>query len=277
MSVNSSSKYHCLDSKVAMVVFITFGITKIILLYPFCILVFALGDQRWRRQRSFETTSHSDIFTFHLAAVEMIHGVAGITYVSGIITGDYEVTKAGVCVGYIIFFGQIGFHTLACIERYLAVVHPVVYMGLKNARGVKIRNISIACVWLMSFALSGVTCGSGLTSGPIFSSLAVTLITLSFCSLSVLCSLIRPGPGGGSRERVDQSKQRAFHPITAILGVTWLWFAGMILSLSLGKSKLLNTEVGCALEHSSNWFSLPSSLVLPLLFLHRAGKLFCVK
>ncbi|KAF3837549.1 hypothetical protein F7725_005013 [Dissostichus mawsoni] len=250
MSVNSSSKYHCIDSKVAVVIFITFGITKIILLYPFCILVFALGYQRWRRQRSFETTSHSDIFTFHLAAVEMIHGVAGVTYVSGIITGDDEVTKAGVCVGYIIFFGQIGFHTLTCIERYLAVVHPVVYMGLKNARGVKIRNISIACVWLLSFALSGVTCGSGLSSGPIFSSLA------SYCSLQSDSSRAR----GREQERVDQSKQRAFHPITAILGVTWLWFAGMILSLSLGKSKLLNTEVGCALEHSSNWFSLPSSL-----------------
>ncbi|KAI4794787.1 hypothetical protein KUCAC02_031838 [Chaenocephalus aceratus] len=184
MSVNSSSKYHCMDSKVAMVVSITFGITKIILLYPFCI--------------------------FFVFALEMIHGIVGITYVSGIITDDDEVTKAAVCFGYIIFFGQIGFHTPSPV-RYLAVVHP------------------------------------------------------------------SDRPGGGSRERVDQSKQRAFHSITAILGVTWLWFAGMIVSLSLGKSKLLNTEVGCALELSSNWFSLPSSLVLPPLFLHRARKLFCVK
>ncbi|KAJ4945170.1 hypothetical protein JOQ06_013706, partial [Pogonophryne albipinna] len=83
---------------------------------------------------------------------------------------------------YIPSYGESLFHVLTCLERYLAVVRPIIYLRLRNVQGVRIRNISIG--------------------------------------LSVLCVLIRPGPGNG--ERVDQSKQSAFYTVTAITAALWL-------------------------------------------------------
>lgn len=105
----------------------------------------------------------------------------------------------------------------------------------------------------------------------------LSLVVVSFCNLFVLGALSRPGPGeqGGDRERADQSKQRAFYTILAILGTLVLRFAwGLfwtIVYLSAGDS-------GCVMMTIDVWFNLPSSLVLPLLFVHRKGRfLFCKK
>lgn len=47
--------------------------------------------------------------------------------------------------------GEILFHILTCVERCLAVVHPVPYLRLKNKRGVRIQAVSTGCVWLLRF------------------------------------------------------------------------------------------------------------------------------
>ena len=277
MSVNSSSShlYTCLDSRAGLIISVAYSVTKNILILPLSTFVLYLGHQRWRRQRSFATTSHSDIFTYNMAAVELICAFGGIAFFCGVYTGLSELVRVELYAYFMVFPGEMFFHILTCVERYLAVVHPVTYMGLRQSGGVKIRNISIVCVWLLSFGWSGVAGGIDLPYIPIFCALVVASVVVSFCSLSVLRVLIRPGPGevGGDRERVDQSKQRAFHTITTIMGVLWLWFAGFLVCLALKYSNLLNYNDTCRVLLSGFWFSLPSSLVLPLLFLHRAGKL----
>ncbi|KAF7644522.1 hypothetical protein LDENG_00220650 [Lucifuga dentata] len=104
--------------------------------------------------------------------------------------------------------------------------------------------------------------------------MAVCCALISYCSLSVLCALIRPGPGegGGDRERVDQSKLRNHHAIT---GMLVLRFGGHLVCSWLMSSGL-SVDV-CMLSRLVLWLNLPSSLVLPLLFLHRAGKLTVCK
>ncbi|KAK2863416.1 hypothetical protein Q5P01_002949 [Channa striata] len=130
-------------------------------------------------------------------------------------------TIVGLNVFFIIFLGQIMFHVLTCVERYLAVVHPITYRGLKR-------------------------------SGP--------------------------GEVGKDRERVDQSKQRAFYTIMSIMGVLWLLFVGVLVCVWLGftATPLMSYRVRCVEMISAIWFNLPNSLLLPLLFLHRVGKFtFC--
>ncbi|KAJ4948209.1 hypothetical protein JOQ06_019746 [Pogonophryne albipinna] len=198
--------------------------------------VLYLGFQRWRQQSSTSsTTSHSDIFTFHMVLMELVD-YSGITLV---ILGFHLVNKNATSAGFIItllpWYGRAYFHVLTCVERYLAVVHPVTYLNLKGQRGVRIRNICIG--------------------------------------MSVLHVLIRPGPGeqGGDRTIVDQSKRRAFYTIVAILGVLLLrscWNMALVVLIVFN-------EWPCVMMVSESWITLPSSLVLPLLFLHRAGKLSC--
>ncbi|TNN38146.1 hypothetical protein EYF80_051684 [Liparis tanakae] len=123
MSVNSSSSssltansssinfydffLKCSDTSAGIFSVTAFIVTLLLLILPLCVYVIYLGFQRWRQQRSGTTMSHSDVFTFHMVVVELF------------------------------------FHTLTCVERYLAVVHPVTYLGLKKGKGIRLRNISI--------------------------------------------------------------------------------------------------------------------------------------
>lgn len=100
----------------------------------------------------------------------------------------------------------------------------------------------------------------------------ISIITISFCSLCVLCILIRPGPRDQdrNRDRVDQSKQRAFYTTVVLLDVLVLRFASTViwgvLNNSEGNYCLIMTCFFLRVHFAS-------SLVLRLLFLHRTGKL----
>ncbi len=256
-----------------------FSVTSLLLLLPLLILVFCEGHQRWRKQRSIATatamTSHCDFFTYNMVAMELISLVAvwlcccgGYTVQTVMMVGQYMLSISTP--------GKTLFHILTCVERYLAVVHPITYLRLRQAGGVRIRNISTGCVWLMCFVGTGLTQEFFIHSSSVFLYFwAISLITVSFCSFSVLHVLIRPRPGdgGGDRERVDQSKQRAFNTIMAIMGALLLRFVGYLVGNAAYNLSVLSVNEKCAVVISVVWFSLPSSLVLPLLFLHRAGKL----
>ncbi|KAJ4948703.1 hypothetical protein JOQ06_020233 [Pogonophryne albipinna] len=174
--------------------------------------------------------------------------------------------------------GHVPFHILTCVERHLAVVHPITYLRLKNRGGIRIRNVSIAFVWLLLYMWIGLTAKSVILV-PYFCVTTFSMVVVAFCSLSVLRALIRPGPGegGGDKGRVDQSKKRAFRTIMAIMLALCFRFGGQLLFLLIYVSMNLGKCYRCTMLTSVVWLCLPSSLVLPLLFLHRAGKLTCCK
>lgn len=210
--------------------------------------------------------------------MDILFVLGGIVYLCGRYSGFTEMIVVGHNLCTVAFPGPLFFHSLTCAERYLAVVHPVTYLGLKQSGAVKIRNISTVCVWLLSFGWYGLTF---LSQDIIFilllSLLAFCLVIVSYCSLRVVYVLIHPGPGevGGARERVDKSKQRAFHTILAITGALWMCFAGILITVALDRSQLLSNNEDCVALAIGYWFSLPSNLVLPLLFLQRSGKPVC--
>ncbi|KAK7910076.1 hypothetical protein WMY93_014760 [Mugilogobius chulae] len=121
-----------------------------------------------------------------MVMIEMLTTFGAVLFLYGLRAQEEEVALAGCAILTIGLSGQTFFHSLTCVERYLAVVHPITYLRLKKRGGVTIRNIGIggACV-------------------------------------SALCALIRPGPGEGgtSRKKLDHSKRSAITTLTAILGI----------------------------------------------------------
>ncbi|KAK2863364.1 hypothetical protein Q5P01_002897 [Channa striata] len=280
MSVNSSTHHltmDCLESRTASVIFTSVLMSYILLLFPLLVCVFYLGLQRWRKQRSGSAVSlmsHSDFFTYNMAVLEVISILGSWLYRFGFYVDGLQ--QSGKTFLYVTSPAQNLFHLFTCVERYLAVVHPITYLGLKQAGGVKIRNISTGCAWLLcllNLCLSNFLSSSylNLTNSCV---MVFSLIAISFCSLSVLRVLKHPGPGEVSRdrERVDQSKQRAFYTIVAIMVAQLFRLVGIVVYSVMFDPSVLN-DVNCVVGSLSIWLIVPGRLVLPLLFLQRAGKL----
>ncbi|KAJ4948702.1 hypothetical protein JOQ06_020232, partial [Pogonophryne albipinna] len=178
--------------------------------------------------------SHSDVFTYHMAVMEMVGVLGSISNCLGAILANTLLLKIGLYFCDSSTNGQIPFHILTCVERHLAVVHPITYLRLRNRGGIMIRNVSIAFVWLLFF--TWITVSTLIYSmAPYFCITIFSMVVVMFCSLSVLRALIRPGPGegGGDKVRLGQSKKRAFYTIMAIMLTLCFRFGGQLLLLSM--------------------------------------------
>uniref|UniRef100_A0A096MC65 G-protein coupled receptors family 1 profile domain-containing protein n=1 Tax=Poecilia formosa TaxID=48698 RepID=A0A096MC65_POEFO len=255
------------------IIFLTFIIATVCLHLP--LSVFILHQWKKRSCSSSAPTSHSDCFTFHLASMELV-GVLGyvLTFCTICQVEMPGLLEAGVLLSTYKWFGEVLFHILMCTERYLAVVHPIVYLKLRNGRWIGIRNVVLGFIWLLCLLgkASLLICTYSVKYWPVFFAIIYSvIIVVSFCNLSVLGALMHPGPGeqDGGRERADQSKQRAFYTILAILGTLVLRFAwGLFWTVVY----LSEGDTDCVTMTIDVWFNLPSSLVLPLLFVHRKGR-----
>uniref|UniRef100_A0A096LZ41 G-protein coupled receptors family 1 profile domain-containing protein n=1 Tax=Poecilia formosa TaxID=48698 RepID=A0A096LZ41_POEFO len=262
----TASGYDCYIAHPTRFIFITFTVTQVALLSPLCASILYLGLQQLQQ-------SHSDCFTYHMVVMELIGVFGCIVSFTGVCMKHLEILKAGLQVFWFTWYGQISFHTLTCVQRYLAVVHPVTYRCLRKGRGIRIRNICIGCIWMLCFGGAG-----GVNTGKYVyldsSLMALSSVIVLFCSVSVLCVLVRPGPGGPGSERADQSKRKAFCTILVILGILMFRFCFGLVWVFFDIS---GNAAECMLLTCGICINIPSSLVLPLLFLQRRGKLWCCK
>lgn len=271
----------CFTSKTSILVFSAFSFTNL-LLFPFFFFVLYLDYQQRRQQCSISTsaTSHSNVFMYHSITMQLLTLLGFTCLFCGGYIGIPEMIVGGISIWSMSAFGQSLFDTLTCVEHYLAVVRPITYLSLRQAGGIRIRNISVGCVWLLAFLWMSVCI---LTSTLLFlifycCVISTMLIVISFCSISILCALKRPGPGevGGNRERV-QSKQRSFYTIVVITGVLLFKFGGNLIGILTSQFEAGDPSDDCVIIFAAFWIDLPGTLVLPLLFLHRIGKLQCCK
>ncbi|XP_037832298.1 uncharacterized protein LOC119617159 [Kryptolebias marmoratus] len=249
---------HCLITRPGSFIYTTFIVIVVFFFLPLFIFILYYGLQKWLKNCSNSSASalnHSDCFTYHLAIMELVGVFGCIISFGGIYKKDINVVQVGVTLYSFTWYGQGLFHILTCVEHYLAVVHPITYLTLREKRKLRIRNIIIGCVWLLCFVGMALAVEEHYIIMDSFVIILTVTIT-PFCSLSVLRVLNRSGSGGQApwKEQVDQSKKRAFHTIVAIL---------LVLTLRFAWSVVMTCEV---------LFNLPSNLVLPLLFLQRAGK-----
>ncbi|XP_039545555.1 G-protein coupled receptor 35-like [Pimephales promelas] len=172
--------------------------------------------------------------------------------------------------------GRPLFQCIMCVERYLAVVHPVTFLKFKPLR---YRVICGTVAWI-------ITLGSCLCCMIIYLLFTVTLhawfllmqfllffsIQL-FCLVAVLRALKQSGPGERGREREEENhmKRRAFYII--LITTVNIVFAHL---------PIIIAEIFVILMNRYHWtywapglvcFVL-ASYVQPVLYLHRTGKLF---
>ena len=104
------------------------------------------------------------------------------------------------------------------------------------------------------------------------------LVFMLYCGIHVLCVLKQPGPGDGDRdgESWNSMKRKAFKVImiTLVFTNTSLFLRVFILGPTLlyASQQVLLQVILISLANS-----IVSGFITPLLYLHRAGKLPCIK
>ncbi|KAF3837467.1 hypothetical protein F7725_004931 [Dissostichus mawsoni] len=101
---------------------------------------------QWRRHRSVKQ-NHSDIITYNMAVMEVFLVFGSVFYCLSVLLNSEAMRLVSTHVYYITSCGQMSLHILICVERYLAMVHPVKYRSLRQSRCDTIRNVSVGSVW----------------------------------------------------------------------------------------------------------------------------------
>ncbi len=171
------------------------------------------------------------------------------------------------------FTGRPLFQCLICVERYLAVVHPVIFLKYKPLR---YRVICCTMVWI-------ITLGSCLFC--LFSSISNTFYIYSwffsiqlllflfiqlFCLVAVLRALKQSRPGERRREREEENhmKRRAFN----IILITTVSMVIMLVPYTITGLITAVKQFYSALWFFSFLCFMLAGFVQPVLYLHRTGK-----
>ncbi|XP_056114213.1 C-C chemokine receptor type 8-like [Rhinichthys klamathensis goyatoka] len=175
----------------------------------------------------------------------------------------------------LILTGRPVFQCLMCVERYLAVVHPVTFLKYKPLR---YRVICCTVVWIIIlgscfYNLFIVISQNFHIHLWFFSTQFLLFFSIQlFCLVAVLRALKQSGPGERAREREEENhmKRRAFYLIL----ITTVSMAFIYVPYPITGFYIIHTQQ----NNPAYW--LPglvcyglAGFVQPVLYLHRTGKL----
>ncbi|XP_042603784.1 C-C chemokine receptor type 8-like [Cyprinus carpio] len=173
------------------------------------------------------------------------------------------------------FTGRPLFQCLMCVERYLAVLHPVTFLKYKPLR---YRVICCTVVWISTLG-SCLVCMYNLASKNShahawFLTVELTLVISIqlFCLVAVLRALKQSGPGEKGRKReVDNPMKRRALFLIVITTVTMfiLFFPFVIIGLFI----IVTADASPTVWFTGVTCFILAGFVQPLLYLNRTGKL----
>ncbi|XP_058615054.1 C-C chemokine receptor type 8-like [Onychostoma macrolepis] len=213
----------------------------------------------------------SEFFILSLSVCDIGNCLNGMFFVVSIYLPGITVLPLFL-VGLVIT-GRPLLQCLICVERYLAVVHPVTFLKYKPLR---YRVICCTAAWSVTLG----SCFLCLYMSQIQTQfLSVQfLLALSiqlFCLVNVLRALKQSGPGERGRKRGEENhmKRRAFLIILINTVTTTIIYVPFAIA---GLVTILTNQRIYAIWITGFICYVLASFVQPVLYLHRAGKLSCV-
>ena len=247
---------------------LTVGIINLILGLPTnCYALWVIANRA-------EGTMASEVFTLNMVISQILTCVSSMGRILLVYVKSAVLFYILVFLYPIVYVASPMFQCCTCLECYLAVVHPVVFLRYKPLR---YRLACCGLVWMLVLVMS-VFCGFNTSEEMFyFVNLGLDLLLMSvqlFCCLSVLRALKRPGPGEGQREGGSDIKRRAFKIILLILVTMLVIYLPFIVTVCL--MNVLSRELFYFAIYISLSLSTVGGFVHPSLYLHRSGKLPCL-
>ncbi|KAJ8000538.1 hypothetical protein DPEC_G00181150 [Dallia pectoralis] len=219
-------------------------------------------------------TVASDLFGLNLAVTEILSSLSSLGFIIYYYQDSEAVYNFALFFKGFIYYGRSPFQSCICVERYLAVIHPVTFLKYKPVR---YRMGCSGVVWMLVIG----TCIGYMFSNatPAWKSYALSFILVQFlvmlfCCQAVLRALKHPGPVDGEGEGTNHIKQRAFKIISTILVfAVVMYLPRLLLLLSfnfIDSVKFYFALCVCFL------ITVIFGFLQPVLYLHRAGKLPCI-
>lgn len=231
----------------------------------------------WVMMRSSRATLEAEFFSVNLLFMEIICAIIIlITTFSFYLLTNPLLLEILLSLGRICLHSQPVFQCSVCVERYIAVVHPIIFLRYKPMR---YKAAGLAVYWF----IAGVFAVWGESTGNFYSLMAVLLLVMlaeMFCSLSILVMLKRSGPGeskDGERQQSNLVKKKAFTIVSLLqvkLMVNYLplTVVSAMMELLMSDPQFLGDLITLGVT-----FCFFGSFIQPLMYLHRVGRLNFIK
>ena len=228
-------------------------------------------------------TMASDFFSLNLAVSEVLYCLFSVFV---LVNNHIPTTALAYLADFSFGFLSAGrplFQCCICVERYLAVVHPVVFLKYKPLR---YRVGWAAGAWGVTLMFTGTAVSLYAPQFPIHCFITYILLFLFvdlFCSLSILRGLKHPKlgqgemekRGGGEKEKegMNAMKKRAFMIVSVVM--TTMLINNILTAVIYLLCDFIAPKVFCLLDAFNMLLLVLCGLVQPLFYLHRSRKLPC--
>ncbi|XP_058862844.1 proteinase-activated receptor 3-like [Acipenser ruthenus] len=154
-----------------------------------------------------------------------------------------------------------------CVERYMAVVHPVTYLGLKS---LTYRVMCCAVAWAIIFPFSFYLCITGFEfpTYAVSGVISALFIVMVFCNISILRVLRKSAPG---RDEIHPMKKKALQMVFTILMIVLFSYLPIVAIFPF-KSYFNPLTFQCYISPVCSSFIMPRRFIQPLLYLSNVEK-----
>lgn len=214
--------------------------------------------------------STSDIFIFNLAVLDAYFCLmTPIDMVNRMILDNKQIWHFQL-FAYGVKDTAPLFLTCICLDRYVAVVHPILFTGIRDNRiraGVTVLVWGLILAYALTKSLLGVRSTTEYFSGLILFAFAVMV----FCNVSIIWVLRKSVVG---KETMNPVKKKAFRMVLIVMGIIICNYLPPVATMPF---VAYYTFVAFRCQISISVFSIMdlSCSIEPLLYLNKVEKLGC--
>ncbi|XP_051750820.1 uracil nucleotide/cysteinyl leukotriene receptor [Ctenopharyngodon idella] len=169
----------------------------------------------WLIHKNKGDSSTSDIFIVHLAVLDTFFCLIPPLELANIVYLTTSSTWYVLRFFYGVKDSSPLFLSCICLDRYMAVCHPITFTELKDKRH---RSVCAGVVWFITLVYAAAKCVGNI---PNFEKVFTVMILAAFafmlfCNISILWALRQSAPGRDERHPV---KKKAFKMVVIILAI----------------------------------------------------------